>query len=50
MLENRQEYARILEWAKTQQITGFGRWGLWDHMNSDIAVKQAIALGTAAPR
>lgn len=39
--------ARIMEWAKTRKITGFGRWGTWDHMNSDIAVKQAIALGNA---
>jgi protoporphyrinogen oxidase len=39
--------SRILEWAKAQNITGFGRWGTWDHMNSDIAVKNAIALGTS---
>ncbi|MES2474554.1 MAG: NAD(P)-binding protein [Verrucomicrobiota bacterium] len=37
--------ARILEWAKQNQITGFGRWGTWDHMNSDIAVKNAMELG-----
>lgn len=37
--------ARILEWARARNITGFGRWGTWEHMNSDIAVKNAIALG-----
>ncbi len=37
--------ARILEWAGTNRITGFGRWGTWEHMNSDIAVKNALALG-----
>lgn len=39
--------SRILDWAKKHQITGFGRWGTWDHMNSDIAVQQAIAMGNA---
>jgi protoporphyrinogen oxidase len=37
--------ARILQWAATHKITGFGRWGTWEHMNSDIAVSHAIALG-----
>ncbi len=37
--------SRILEWARENRITGFGRWGTWDHMNSDIAVKTAIELG-----
>lgn len=35
---------RILEWASAKQIIGFGRWGTWEHMNSDIAVKLAIEL------
>ena len=35
---------RVLEWGKTCNITGFGRWGTWEHMNSDIAVKDALAL------
>ena len=39
--------ARILDWAGANRITGFGRWGTWEHMNSDIAVKNAIALGKA---
>ena len=35
---------RILEWAESHGITGFGRWGTWEHMNSDIAVKSALEL------
>jgi UDP-galactopyranose mutase len=46
-IDKPERVARILEWAKTQGISGFGRWGTWDHMNSDIAVKNAIALGIA---
>lgn len=39
-----EQVRRILEWAKTKNISGFGRWGTWEHMNSDIAVKSALAL------
>lgn len=45
-IDKPERVARILEWAAAQGITGFGRWGNWDHMNSDIAVKNAIALGS----
>lgn len=34
---------RILEWANHGGIEGLGRWGTWEHMNSDVAVSQAIA-------
>jgi protoporphyrinogen oxidase len=37
--------ARVLNWAEANGIIGFGRWGAWEHMNSDIAVKSAISLG-----
>lgn len=40
-----QQIARILDWARQHRVIGFGRWGTWEHMNSDIAVKQAIRLG-----
>ncbi len=36
--------SRILEWAKTCNITGVGRWGTWEHMNSDIAVLSSLNL------
>jgi protoporphyrinogen oxidase len=39
------QISRILDWAKGHGVIGFGRWGTWEHMNSDIAVKSAIRLG-----
>ena len=33
---------RILSWAKGMNILSLGRWGLWEHMNSDVAVQKAI--------
>ncbi len=32
----------ILNWAKENHILPLGRWGLWEHMNSDVAVEFAI--------
>jgi protoporphyrinogen oxidase len=32
----------IVEWAHGKNIYPAGRWGLWEHMNSDIAVSQGI--------
>lgn len=34
----------ILEWARGQNIFGLGRWGEWEHMNSDIAISKALSL------
>ena len=39
-----EQIEQILKWAKAKNITGFGRWGIWEHMNSDIAVKNALSL------
>ena len=36
--------ARILEWGRAMGIIGLGRWGEWEHMNSDVAVAKGIAL------
>ncbi len=33
---------RILQWAESQEIIGLGRWGKWEHMNSDIVVAEAL--------
>ncbi|MFO7665593.1 MAG: NAD(P)-binding protein [Desulfobacterales bacterium] len=33
---------KILSWAEQHSIIGLGRWGKWEHMNSDEAVSQAI--------
>lgn len=35
--------ARILDWARSHKIVGLGRWGTWEHINSDVAVEQAVA-------
>ena len=34
----------ILEWFKRKSIYGLGRWGTWEHMNSDIATVEAIKM------
>ncbi len=34
--------ASITEWAATKHIASVGRWGRWEHMNSDIAVAEAM--------
>jgi hypothetical protein len=35
----------VLDWARTHSIVGIGRWGRWEHMNSDVAVAEALAAG-----
>jgi protoporphyrinogen oxidase len=35
--------ATVLSWARTQGILGLGRWGTWEHINSDVAVERALA-------
>lgn len=34
--------ASLLAWAETKQIYGLGRWGEWQHYNSDVVVALAI--------
>ncbi len=34
----------ILSWARTKGIIGAGRWGTWEHMNSDVAVAEALDM------
>jgi protoporphyrinogen oxidase len=42
--------AAVLDWARAHGVIGAGRWGLWEHMNSDVAVAEAMALAaTLAP-
>ena len=36
----------ILTWARKLGIVGAGRWGRWEHMNSDVAVAEAIQLAS----
>ena len=35
---------KILEWARNKNIIGLGRWGRWEHMNSDVAVEEALIM------
>lgn len=34
--------AEICHWAEQNGIIGLGRWGTWEHMNSDVAVSMGI--------
>jgi len=35
---------KILAWGQNNGIIGLGRWGRWEHMNSDIAVAEALQM------
>lgn len=35
---------RILAWAAPHGVVGLGRWGKWEHMNSDVAVAEALQM------
>ena len=35
---------RVLDWAAQHGVVGVGRWGKWEHMNSDVAVAEALQL------
>jgi protoporphyrinogen oxidase len=43
----REAMTEILTWAKGHGVIGAGRWGTWEHMNSDVAVAEGIKLGKA---
>jgi UDP-galactopyranose mutase len=34
----------VLKWAGSRSIIGLGRWGEWEHMNSDVAIEKALQL------
>lgn len=38
---------RIHAWAKSADVLPLGRWGHWEHMNSDVAVSTAIAAASS---
>lgn len=42
--------AAIAAWAGARGITPLGRWGRWEHMNSDVAVDQALTAAEEARR
>ena len=39
--------AAIVAWAKSRGIEAVGRWGRWEHMNSDIAVAEALSAAAS---
>ncbi len=41
--EKPRDIAKILRWAEGKRIHGIGRWGTWEHMNSDVAVSNGIS-------
>ena len=41
-LERPAVVARIMRWAGSASILPLGRWGTWEHVNSDVAVSRAI--------
>lgn len=43
-LEKPEAIARICDWAAAHGVIGAGRWGKWEHMNSDVAVAEGLAL------
>ena len=43
MRDKPQSIEKILSWAESYSIIGIGRWGTWEHMNSDVAVSLAIS-------
>ncbi|KKR12040.1 MAG: hypothetical protein UT41_C0004G0007 [Candidatus Wolfebacteria bacterium GW2011_GWC2_39_22] len=38
------EIKKILEFFEKKNIYGLGRWGEWEHMNSDVSVERAIEV------
>ena len=41
---------KILSWAEMHSIIGLGRWGKWEHLNSDEAVAQAMTAARTLVR
>lgn len=34
----------LLTWAETRRVIGVGRWGEWQHFNSDVTVERAMSV------
>lgn len=45
-ISRNEDIFEILSWAASKSITGIGRWGKWEHMNSDVAVAEALGLAS----
>ena len=38
---------KLLSWCETKNVYGLGRWGEWQHYNSDVTVDKALELAEA---
>jgi protoporphyrinogen oxidase len=45
-LGKREAVKKILAWGRSNGVFGLGRWGRWEHMNSDVAVEEALRLAS----
>ena len=36
--------SRLLKWAEENKVIGLGRWGEWQHYNSEVVVRKALEL------
>lgn len=43
-VEKPEAIKRLLEWSKEKGVYGLGRWGEWEHYNSDVVVELAMQL------
>lgn len=43
-IEKPDAIAKILDWARTKNIFGLGRWGEWEHLNTDVTIEHAMHL------
>jgi len=46
-LKKPESIKEIMKWAEAKSVYGLGRWGEWNHMNSDVAVEKSINLARA---
>lgn len=35
---------KLLSWTKSKGVYGLGRWGTWQHLNSDVTVESAMSM------
>lgn len=43
-VEKPENIKEILEWCRERNVYGLGRWGEWEHYNSDVVVERAMDL------
>jgi protoporphyrinogen oxidase len=43
-INKREIMKNVLDWSSTKNIYGLGRWGEWEHYNSDVTVEKALNL------